>query len=71
MHCLACNVILDDKEQLRKYKNHQTILNPEDRYINLCTHCIQDGQIEVDGVEPYVHTMETMNDNVFILHKFK
>lgn len=41
MHCLACNAILTDREASRKYENFASIKNPEDQYINLCTHCLK------------------------------
>lgn len=42
MRCLACNVILSDREASRKFINHAAISNPEDRYIDLCDNCITD-----------------------------
>jgi hypothetical protein len=42
MRCLACNALLTDREASRKYTNHATIANPEERYIDLCDHCLVD-----------------------------
>jgi len=39
MRCLACDVILTEPEQERKYKNHEEIKNPEHKYIGLCNKC--------------------------------
>jgi hypothetical protein len=51
MKCLSCDVILDDKEQSRKYKNHFEIKNPEDRYIGLCNRCLRNGELDADELE--------------------
>jgi hypothetical protein len=50
MRCLSCNVLLDEKEQKRKYKNHEEIKNPEDKYIGLCNRCIADSELEIDDL---------------------
>lgn len=42
MRCRACNVILTDREASRKFSNHAAIANPEERYIDLCDHCLVD-----------------------------
>lgn len=42
MRCLACNVILTDREASRKYVNHANIPNSKDKYIDLCDHCLVD-----------------------------
>jgi hypothetical protein len=42
MRCLACNVILTDREASRKYVSHATIENPNERYIDLCDKCLVD-----------------------------
>lgn len=42
MHCLACDVVLSDREASRKYGNCKDISNPEDQYIGLCNNCIKD-----------------------------
>lgn len=42
MRCLACDVVLTEREATRKYEDAERISNPEEQYIGLCTHCIQD-----------------------------
>lgn len=46
MRCLACNVELNAFEQRRKYKHHETIPNPEDKYIGLCDSCYFGANLE-------------------------
>lgn len=41
MRCSSCDKNLTDREASRKYLHWQEIPNPEERYINLCDHCIQ------------------------------
>jgi hypothetical protein len=54
MRCLSCNVILDDKEQVRKYKNHEEIPNPEDKYLGLCNRCLGEAQFDDNELEAYI-----------------
>jgi len=42
MHCKACDILLSDREANRKFSNHKEIADPEQRYIMLCDHCIED-----------------------------
>lgn len=42
MRCLACNVVMTEREASRKYENAEEIANPEERFIGLCSHCIKD-----------------------------
>lgn len=42
MRCLACDVVLSDREASRKYGNCKDISNPEEQYIGLCNHCLKD-----------------------------
>jgi hypothetical protein len=46
MRCLSCNKALSDKEANRKFKNHEEIKNPEDKYMGLCDCCL--GGAELD-----------------------
>lgn len=41
MKCLACDVILTDRQASRKYENWRDLPEGEGRYIMLCDHCIQ------------------------------
>ena len=43
--------MLSDDEQKRKYKNHEEIKNPEDKYINLCNKCFKSAFFEDDELE--------------------
>jgi hypothetical protein len=59
MRCLSCNVALSDKEASRKFKNHEEIRNPEDKYIGLCAHCL--GSAEIDELELNQELLEVIN----------
>lgn len=55
MRCLACNVILTDREASRKFVGHANITNPEARYIDLCDNCLVDTDLT------YVENPQTDN----------
>jgi hypothetical protein len=59
MRCLACNSALNDKDASRKFKNHEEIKNPEDKYIGLCTPCL--GGAELDELEVSQDVLEAIN----------
>lgn len=40
MRCLACNVILTEEEQQRKFTSADSSANPEDQYVMLCNDCL-------------------------------
>lgn len=71
MKCLSCDVILNDKEQVRKYKNHEEILNPEDKYIGLCNRCLSGAHFDDDGLEAYIPDDYEDEPNVFVLDDFR
>jgi hypothetical protein len=48
MRCLSCNTALSDKESVRKFKNHEEIKNPEDKYICLCDRCLYGAEFDDD-----------------------
>ena len=48
MYCFSCQARLSDKESSRKFKNHEQIKNPEEKYLNLCNRCISDSDLEED-----------------------
>lgn len=56
MRCLACNKELSDNEANKKYTNHAEIKNPEDKYIGLCSCCLNTDEDESYGnlVNEYV-----------------
>ena len=60
MKCLACQNILTDVEQKRKYSNHEDIKDPEARYIGLCNKCFRTAFHE-DELE--------LDDNTMIMDK--
>jgi hypothetical protein len=51
VRCLACNVELNAFEQRRKYKHHEQIANPEDKYIGLCDRCFYQGDLDELNLE--------------------
>ena len=51
MKCLACDVVLTDKEQERKYSNHEEIKNPEMKYIGLCNRCFTNAMFDDEVLE--------------------
>lgn len=57
MRCRACDKALTDKEATRKFDNWEEIPNPEDRYPDLCDHCIQDTGILAPDID-YDYTEE-------------
>lgn len=59
MRCLSCNIALTDKEASRKFKNHEEIKNPEDKYIGLCSHCL--GTTDIDELELSQELLEVVN----------
>jgi hypothetical protein len=71
MHCLSCDVILTDKEQQKKYKNHEEIKNPEEKYINLCNRCLSDAHFDDDELEAYIPDDYEDQPNIFVLDKFR
>lgn len=40
MRCLACNVILSEEEQQRKFTSCGNKGNPESQYVMLCNSCL-------------------------------
>lgn len=40
MRCRACNEIMSDRENSRKYLTAEKIKNPEEQFIGLCDRCI-------------------------------
>ena len=71
MKCLSCDVILTDKEQIRKYGNHEEIKNPEDKYIGLCTSCFSAGQFDDDILDAYIEDGFEGDPNVFVSDNFR
>jgi hypothetical protein len=57
MRCLACNCALSDKEANRKFKNHEEIKNPEQKYIDLCDGCLYGAELDDDSLTNEISTM--------------
>lgn len=45
MFCLSCAKRLNDKEAAVKFKGTEHFTNPEDRYVNLCSSCLHNSDI--------------------------
>ena len=59
MKCLACNTTLNDNEASRKFANHAEIVNPEDKYILLCSNCLSDDEDYAEElINPYAELYE-------------
>lgn len=48
MRCLACNSALSDKEASRKFTNWREINNTEERYVGLCSYCLETTDINYE-----------------------
>ena len=62
MKCCSCDVVLSDDEQKRKYKNHEEIKNPEDRYVGLCNRCFKNAFFENEELEYHEPTLMEEGD---------
>jgi hypothetical protein len=54
MRCVSCGCVLTEKEQSRKWENHEKISNPESKYVNLCDGCYNDAFAGDDTLDAFV-----------------
>lgn len=64
MRCRSCNAELTDDEAIAKYDDWENIPNVNDRYIELCSHCLRESDLSHHAEDDYAEVQIDEDDDI-------